>query len=91
MSVLNSLKPTKKHSVMELVQSAGVNVSDWSNMKSRNISTASNPKYCNRWSFLQPGKVVVLNYWYNQIKETKGKLQISSLVERMLRSSKKKN
>jgi len=74
---------------MDLVQSTGVNVSDWSNMKNKNRSPASNPNYCNRWSFLQPGKVVVLNYWHDQIEEVEGKLHISSTIKKNIKNLQK--
>lgn len=78
MSLLDSILPTKKSTVMELVKSAGVDVSDWSNMDSDVKGPAENPKYNNRWSFVQPGKVVVLNYWHQDIEEINKKLQITA-------------
>jgi hypothetical protein len=47
-------------------------VSDWANFKGGEEKAATNPKYCYEWSFLQPGKVAVLNLWYEDLKKTDG-------------------
>jgi 5-methylcytosine-specific restriction protein A len=55
-----------------MVRDAGVDVSDWEASKGRARSAASNPKYCYNWSFVEPGKVVVLNLWHSDLKEQNG-------------------
>ncbi len=70
----NILYPTSKEQVMNLVKLAGVDVNDWSNFKGK--YPASNPKYCYEWSFIEPGKVVILNLWYDNIIEEGEKLYI---------------
>ncbi len=63
----NIIYPTIKENVMDLLKLAGVDVSDWVNFEGKNPAT--NPKYCYDWSFVEPGKVVVLNLWYEDIIE----------------------
>lgn len=66
-------KPSQRLLVMDLVAKAGVDVSDWGNFKGGQAKAASNPKYCYDWAFVQPGKVVVLNFWYDDIKQENGR------------------
>lgn len=63
----NIIYPSSKENVMDLLTLVGVDVSDWANFKGKH--PASNPKYCYEWSFIEPGKVVVLNLWYEDIIE----------------------
>lgn len=72
MSVLDSLLPTERNRIYDMVRDAGVDVSDWEASKGRARSAASNPKYCYNWSFVEPGKVVVLNLWHNDMVERDG-------------------
>jgi len=44
-------------------------VTDWANFSGR---PATNPKYCYEWSFVEPGKVVVLNLWHKEMEEIGG-------------------
>lgn len=62
------LKPTQPKRVMDLVEQAGLNISDWANFKGK--SPASNPKYCYEWCFIEDGKPVVLNIHYPEIDFT---------------------
>ena len=70
---LEKLKPVSSPRVMDLVQEAGVDVSDWGNYKKGPAYAASNPRYCYQWSFIQPGKVAVLNLWHgNMVQNESG-------------------
>ena len=69
MSIKDNLKPTSKNRVMDLVESAGVDVSEWGRFARGAKWAATNPKYCYEWSFIQPSKVVVLNFWHTNIQE----------------------
>jgi 5-methylcytosine-specific restriction enzyme A len=69
MSIKDDLKPTNKNKVIDLVAAAGVDVSDWENFARGVRWAAANPKYCYEWSFIQPGKVVVLNLWHASLQE----------------------
>lgn len=72
MSVLESIRPKARNRIYDMVRSAGVDVSDWEASKGRVASAAANPKYCYNWSFVEPGKVVVLNLWHSDMKEHDG-------------------
>ena|SRR6266516_2522854 len=68
MTALSELWPTQKLRLMDLVTEAGVDVSDWKNVKGGAQRAHVNPKYCYEWSFVQPRKVVVLNLWHSQLR-----------------------
>lgn len=53
---------------MDLVEEAGLDVSDWSNFKGGASKAASNPKYCYEWAFVQ-GELITLNMWFENIQE----------------------
>lgn len=72
MSDLPTLRPTEHRRVMDLVQEAGLDVSDWGNYAGGPTRAAANPKYCYEWAFVQPGTVVVLNVWYSDINDRHG-------------------
>jgi 5-methylcytosine-specific restriction protein A len=69
MSILSDIEPKDKPNVIELVKSAGVDVSDWANC---NTYASRNPKYCYEWAFVEPNKVVVLNLWHHYMEEKTG-------------------
>lgn len=67
---LEGLRPRTKNHVLDLVRSAGHDVSDWSASSSRGAAGAStNPKYCYEWAFLEPGVGIVLNLWHQALAE----------------------
>ena len=72
MSVLAELIPKERLLLIDLVREAGVDVGDWANSKRGKVQAAFNPKYCYDWSFVQPGKVVVLNLWLDEMEEEDG-------------------
>jgi 5-methylcytosine-specific restriction enzyme A len=74
MSVIEELKPRRAARVIDLVAAAGHDVSDWKNFKGGIRKESSNPKYCYEWAFVQPGKAVVLNLWYEELQGVKGKI-----------------
>ena len=67
-SELSKICPTDRQLVMNLVEAAGVNVSDWGNFKGGQKKAACNPRYCYDWSFVERDKVVVLNLWYDEMQ-----------------------
>lgn len=71
---LNEIRPLRSQRIYDLLKDVGVDVSDWSNFKGGAKKAASNPKYCYEWSFVEPGKVVVLNLWYNSMELRDGKI-----------------
>lgn len=68
MGQLEDLKPTEKSRVIDLVKEAGLDVSDWANFTRGPKWAAANPKYCYEWSFVQPGRVVVVNLWHADMR-----------------------
>jgi hypothetical protein len=58
--------------VIDLVEVAGVDISEWGNFKGGKEKAATNPKYCYEWAFIQPNKVVVLNIWFDALDEEGG-------------------
>jgi 5-methylcytosine-specific restriction enzyme A len=75
MSGLKEIVPKQRLRLMDLVQAAGVDVSDWVNFAGGESRAASNPKYCYEWSFVESGKVVVLNLWHAHFVEQNGIVQ----------------
>jgi 5-methylcytosine-specific restriction protein A len=71
MSQLSEIEPQSKPNLIDLVKAAGVDVSDWSNC---GTSASRNPKYCYRWAFVEPNKVVILNLWHGFMEEKSGSI-----------------
>lgn len=65
---IEMLRPLSKPNLMDLLIEAGLDVSNWSNFKGGPDRAASNPKYCYRWSFGDPDKIVVLSIWFEDLK-----------------------
>ena len=64
MSQIRDMQPSSKARVIDLVRESGIDVSTW--------GSSSNPKYCYEWAFIQPNDVVVLNLWYELLREESG-------------------
>lgn len=72
---LIDLKPTLHRKIIELVEDAGINVSDWKNFKGGAEKSASNPKYCYEWSFENRDKnIIVLNLWFDNCEIVNGSI-----------------
>ena len=69
------LKPTRLQRVIDLVSQAGVNVTDWANYANGKNNPGANPKYCYEWAFVEPGTLVVLNLWYDNMLEVNGEVE----------------
>lgn len=65
---LASLRPIRKDKVFDLVEEAGFDITDWV-ASARNCPVRANPKYCYEWAFIQPGKVAILNLWWDMFEE----------------------
>lgn len=63
--VLEAVRPRERLRVMDLVEVAGIDVSDWSNYKG--VHPSANPRYCYEWAFVDQSKVVVLNLWFDNM------------------------
>lgn len=60
---------------MDLVESTGIDVSDWENFKGGVEKAASNPKYCYEWSYEDHSKqIIVLNLWYENLSVQDGEI-----------------
>lgn len=69
MAIPDELDPKVPMRVMDLVRDAGIDVSDWRNFAKGADQAASNPRYCYEWAFVEPGKIVALNLWYDKLIE----------------------
>lgn len=74
MAALLDLQPKDRHHVFDLVEEAGFDVTDWIESFKKPSGYKANPKYCYEWSFIQPGKLVILNQWYSAMREEDGKI-----------------
>jgi hypothetical protein len=82
MSKLSEIVPTNSPRMIDLVEAAGVDISDWGNFKGGKKKAASNPKYCFEWSFVEPKKVVVLNLWHDFMEENDDGARHAGMVQR---------
>lgn len=64
---LQSIRPTRKLKVFDLVDEAGFDTSDWIT-SARRCAVKANPKYCYEWAFVEPGKVAILNLWWDMFE-----------------------
>ncbi|TNE41652.1 MAG: HNH endonuclease [Sphingomonadales bacterium] len=72
MVIIPDLKPTQRLHVFDLVEEAGFDVTDWVESSNDPRGPKANPKYCYEWSFIQSGKLVILNLWYSAMREEGG-------------------
>lgn len=72
MSELEKLRPTQSQRVMDVVRDAGIDVTEWANYSRGTKWAAANPKYCYEWAFVRPEHVVVLNVWFDDLRERDG-------------------
>jgi hypothetical protein len=64
---LEFLRPTRKDRIFDLAGEAGFDTADWV-ASARNCAVTKNPKYCYEWAFVEPGRVVILNLWWDMLK-----------------------
>lgn len=72
MAIPSELVPKTKERVIDLVEAAGLDVSDWANFSGGKARAATNPKYCYEWAYIEPNKAIVLNLWLNSMTERAG-------------------
>lgn len=82
MTVLDDLRPTQKLLVMDLLEKAGFDVSEWPKYKGK--SPAANPKFCYNWSFEQPGEFVAVCLWHRNL-EARGRTVVYDRNPKKLR------
>ena len=79
MTLRDDLRPAGRGRVMDLVQAAGIDVSDWVNFTGGRAKAATNPKYCYEWAFIdRTAGVVVLNLWHHNIAKTRGGVTVTT-------------
>jgi hypothetical protein len=74
MTTRGDLRPVERLLVMDILQSLGMDVAKWADMRGGTHRAASNPKYCYNWSFHQPGEFVVACFWYEGLKQKGSRL-----------------
>lgn len=77
MTSLADIAPTRKDLVFDLVRESGFDVSDWIASSTNPRGYKANPKYCYEWSFLEPGKVAILNLWHAMMR-----VEANTIVQR---------
>ena len=78
-SVLDTLMPTKKHNVMDLVEEAGINVTAWRYSDGQPYAQpASNPSFCYNWSFGNEQAGYVICVWHKSLVERSGRIVYDS-------------
>ncbi len=82
MERLVDIAPKAKARVIDLVQAAGIDTSDWKNYAGGERKAAANPKYCYEWGFIQPHKVAVLNLWHEDMKQRENGQIVSEINAR---------
>ncbi|MNV23626.1 hypothetical protein D3C71_1146510 [compost metagenome] len=74
-SLVESLRPTSKRNVMDLVRAAGIDVRAWGYVDDRPYPVPqSNPNFCYDWSFGSPQEGYVLCVWHQDLAERKGRV-----------------
>ena len=76
MTTLAEIRPTSRNLIINLVRDAGIDVSNWKNFRTgdNELRAAANPKYCYEWAFIEPKKVVAINFWYAELRNENGQI-----------------
>jgi 5-methylcytosine-specific restriction protein A len=82
MSIKEDLYPIGRNRVIDLVQAGGIDVAQWGNYARGPRWAAANPRYCYEWSFVEPGRVVVLNLWHANLRERRGGVSVDLNMRR---------
>ena len=72
--MLHTLRPRRKRLVFDLVHEAGFDTTDWIESYGSPQGFKANPKYCYEWSYLQPGRLIILNLWHPNMVEEDGQI-----------------
>lgn len=75
MTLPPELKPQRRERFIDLVEKAGLDVSDWVNYERGKDRPGANPKYCYEWVLKESGRLVVCNLWYKSMKEIAGSVE----------------
>lgn len=74
MQTLSDIRPRTKQLVFDLAETAGLDMADWRNSSNDTRGAKANPKYCYEWSYIEPGKCVILNLWHPNMLEEDGQI-----------------
>lgn len=69
-TTVSFLRPTEKSKVIEVVEGAGIDVSDWAASTKGNPDT--NPRYCYEWAFGDGNGPTLFCLWFNHMEEDEG-------------------
>jgi hypothetical protein len=72
MTMLEDLRPQRWQRVIDLLDQAGHDTSDWANFKGGARKASVNPKWCYNWAFQQPGEFFVACLWHKHMMENAG-------------------
>ncbi len=76
--VPEAIRPTARKLVFDLVEEAGLDVTDWIESFKKGSGYKANPKYCYEWSFIEPGKLVILNLWFSGMRPEAGRIVLNA-------------
>lgn len=76
---LEAIRPWSLGRVMDLVEAAGIDVSDWANFSRGAKWAAANPKYCYEWAFRGNGRIVV-NMWLEDMEVRDSRIVLSGNI-----------
>ncbi|MAW82522.1 MAG: HNH endonuclease [Parvularcula sp.] len=74
MSRLEDIRPKAQHSVFDLAEQAGFDVTDWIESSNDARGHKANPKYCYEWAFVEPERLIILNLWHPAMHEIDGRI-----------------
>jgi hypothetical protein len=74
MTQLSDIRPLTRRLVYDLAQEAGFDTSDWLASSNDSLRPKANPKYCYEWAYEEPGKLIVLNLWHEEMAEEDGRI-----------------
>jgi 5-methylcytosine-specific restriction enzyme A len=74
MHILADLTPRRKGLVFDLVEAAGLDMTDWLASSKDKRGPKANPKYCYEWAFVEPAKLIILNLWHPNMAEEQGRI-----------------
>lgn len=74
-ALLQSLRPIVRQRVIDLVEAAAHDVSDWAQFAGAHPAT--NPKYCYEWCFRQSGRASIVCLWFESLREDAGMVTAS--------------
>ncbi len=80
--MLSTLEPKRRARVMDLLAEVGHDITDWANYSNGANNPAANPRLCYEWAFLQEDKDIVLNLWYEDLREEAGSIVLKENIRR---------